>query len=162
MKCIKFTIFVFVVMTLCSCKNGALSFGNKAETFADSARVRLGFVMNGVKKMPKEDAYKVVVENDSVCVFTFATEDSSIETEYYYMRGSKKTATYVECINKPTGRSGTMISIHEILDKHRGLLRFSKDNPKYQGLTDQQIVEDLAYRDMVMGCTLFGSVIEDW
>lgn len=162
MKSIKFTILVFVAMALCSCGNGALGFGNKAETFADSARVRLGFVMNGVKKMPKEDSYKVIVENDSVCVFTFATEDSSIETEYYYLRGGKKTTAYVECINKPTGRSGTMISIHDILDKHRGLLKYSKNDSKYQGLTEQQIVEDLAYMDMVMGCTLFGSVIEDW
>lgn len=151
-----------MAITLCSCRNGALRFGNKVETFADSARVRLGFVMNGVKEMPKEDSYKVIVENDSVCVFTFATEGSSIETEYYYMRGSKKTTKFVECINKPTGKSGTMISIHDILEKHRSILRFFKNNSKYQGLTDQQIVEDLAYKDMAIGCALFGRVIEEW
>lgn len=162
MKNINFAVFVFVTIALCSCSNGTLGFGNKVETFADSARVRLGFVMNGAKEMPKEDSYKVIVENDSVCVFTFATEDSSIETEYYYMRSSKKTTKYIECINKPTGRPGTMISIHDILGKHRGILRFFKNNSKYQGLTEQQIVEDLAYKDMVMGCALFGSVIEEW
>ena len=162
MKNINFAVLVFVTIALCSCSNGTLGFGNKVETFADSVRVRLGFVMNGAKEMPKEDSYKVIVENDSVCVFTFATENSSIETEYYYMRGSKKTTTYTECVNKPTGRPGTMISIHDILEKHRGLLRFFKNNSKYQGLTEQQIVEDLAYKDMVMGCALFGSVIEEW
>lgn len=165
MRTVKFFVIgIAAIGVLTACNGGVFKSRHKAETFGDSARLSLGMVMNNVKEMPDEGSYEVIIDNDSTCVFTFLKEGNTIATEYYYMKiRNKKTGVVklCECINKPTGERGSMISIHDILNKHRGRLRFYINEPKYKGMSEQQVLESLAYMDMCIGCALYGNVIEE-